>query len=60
MKRKSTALYTVRVPLLVSKEQYRRLLELSNSNNLSVCAIVRRMIDITLPLASIPTTPEAK
>ena len=45
MKKKSLAVYTVRVPLLVSKEQHRRLIELATAAKCSVGALIRSLIN---------------
>lgn len=39
------SVYTVRVPLLVSKDQYRRLIELANASKCSVGALLRSLIN---------------
>lgn len=44
-KRFSLAVYTVRVPLLVSKEQYRRLIDLAAASKCSVGALIRSLIN---------------
>jgi len=44
-KTKSLAIFTVRVPVLVSKDQYRKLYELATAAKCSVGALLRSLID---------------
>lgn len=44
-KKKSDAVLTVRVPILVSEEQYKRLVDTAAARKCSVGALIRSLID---------------